>query len=243
MNTVSNMAPRPIANGASHTPALQPQVPRPSPSITPNPYQHQSISPAPQYGRQSTFSQSQTPYRANIAPSTATATQQNHHSYTGHQAIHPQASLTPAHTANYASATPTQTQVPFSRPLYQQQTSGTAPTSQSYSNYPSATPAANSTYPDHRAAEVFVLSDTANASIPKHIRERFPQDDQGRVLFYTKPPVVHDTTARGKEGQVLKHTEKYLEAKQERELLKAERKRAREVEEKSRQEAVKRVRV
>jgi hypothetical protein len=45
-------------------------------------------------------------------------------------------------------------------------------------------------------------------------------------------------TVRGKEGQVLKHTEKYLKAKEERE----ERKRARDLE-KTRAQAAKRVKV
>jgi len=94
-----------------------------------------------------------------------------------------------------------------------------------------ATPAYNpypTNIPDQRAAEVFVLSDSANASIPKHIRDRFPQDDQGRVLFFTKPPVPVDTGVRGKNGEPLAHTEKYLAAKAERDRIIATRKRARE---------------
>jgi chromatin structure-remodeling complex subunit RSC1/2 len=98
------------------------------------------------------------------------------------------------------------------------------------------------TYQDHRSTEVFTLPDTANASIPKHIRDKFPQDDLGRVLFFTKPPIVHDWTVRGKDGQVLKHTEKYLKAKEERERAREERKRSRE-EEKERLDGAKRARV
>lgn len=236
------MAPRPVVNGATHTPTLQPQVTRPSPSLTPNPYQLPSISPAPQYGRQPSFQQSQTQYRATITPSTPVA-QQNHHAYATHQQIHPQPSLTPAHPTNYAaSSTPSLTQAGYNRPVYQQHTSTTTPGPQAYPPYASSTPAVASTYPDFRAAEVFVLSDTANASIPKHIRDKFPQDDQGRVLFFTKPPVEHDMTVRGKDGQVLRHTEKYLKAKEERERLRAERKRLGETEQPT-LEATKRVRV
>ena len=83
----------------------------------------------------------------------------------------------------------------------------------------------------------------ANASIPKDIRDRFPQDDQGRVLFFAKPPVVHDMTVRGKDGQPLRHTEKYLKAKEQKERLREERKRAREAEEKARLETYKRLKV
>ncbi len=83
---------------------------------------------------------------------------------------------------------------------------------------------------EQRPVEVFVLSDAANASIPKQVRDRFPQDDQGRVLFFTKPPVVADTIVRGKDGKPLAHTEKYLAAKAERDQQIAARKRARELE-------------
>jgi chromatin structure-remodeling complex subunit RSC1/2 len=192
---------------------LQPQLTRPSPTLTPNPYQHQTISPAPQYGRQ-TIQQLQASYRANIAPSTPAS--QQHHPYTPHQTIHPQSSLTPSHATNLAaSATPSLSQ-PFSRPLYQQQ-ANTATTTQTYAAYPSTTPASqNNPYADQRHIEVFTLSDTANASIPAHIRDHLPQDDSGRVIFFTKPPVVHDFTVRGKEGTVLRHSEKYLKAKEER---------------------------
>jgi len=62
-------------------------------------------------------------------------------------------------------------------------------------------------------------------------------------LFFTKPPVVHDRTVRGSDGQPLRHTEKYLKAKEEKERMKEERKRARKAEGKERMEVGKRVRV
>ncbi len=83
---------------------------------------------------------------------------------------------------------------------------------------------------DQRGAEVYVLSNIANESIPKHIRDRFPQDDEGRVLFFTQPPVLPDTVVRGRDGQPLAHTEKYLAAKAERDKIVATRKRARQEE-------------
>lgn len=82
--------------------------------------------------------------------------------------------------------------------------------------------------PDQRAAEVFVLSDAANGTIPKHIRERFPHDEHGRVLFFTKPPIVPENIVRGRDGQPLAHTEQYLAAKAERDKIISTRKRARE---------------
>lgn len=82
--------------------------------------------------------------------------------------------------------------------------------------------------PEPRGSEVYVLSNIANESIPKHIRDNFPQDDEGRVLFFTKPPTLPDTVVRGRDGQPLAHTEKYLAAKAERDKLIATRKRERE---------------
>lgn len=37
--------------------------------------------------------------------------------------------------------------------------------------------------------EVYTLPDAANASIPPEIREQFERDEQGRVLFFTSPPI------------------------------------------------------
>jgi hypothetical protein len=83
---------------------------------------------------------------------------------------------------------------------------------------------------DRRAPEAYVLSDTANESIPKDIRDQFPQDDHGRVLFFTRPPIDtrHMITGRtaSDKGKPLMHTTKYLEAKEARDKLLSERKRS-----------------
>ncbi|KIW27945.1 uncharacterized protein PV07_07640 [Cladophialophora immunda] len=241
MSTVANMAQRPMPNGAgSHVPpSLQSQMTRPSPSLTPNTFQHQSISPAPQYGRQTSYQQSQPQSHATIAPQTP-ASQPSHHPYNPHPQIHPQPTLTPAHPANYSSST-TPSQGMYNRPP-QVQPAGAATINPAQSYGPFASTAAT-TYPDQRVAEVFVLSDTANESIPKHIRDQFPQDDQGRVLFFTRPPVLHDMTVKGKDGQPLMHTEKYLQAKKEKERLREERKRAREEAEEAGRNTMKRARI
>lgn len=93
-----------------------------------------------------------------------------------------------------------------------------------YSQYPNAGP------PSHdRYHETYVLTDTANNSIPKDIRDRFPQDDEGRILFFTKPPqdTSHIVTGRSlaEKNTPLAHTPEYLEAKAKRDVLIAERKR------------------
>lgn len=112
-----------------------------------------------------------------------------------------------------------QYQQPPPPPQYQQPPQ--AP--QHYPQYPSA--AAH-----ERHHEAYVLSDAANATIPKDIRDRFPQDDEGRVLFFTRPPMVTNRIVTGRseseKTRPLAHTKEYLEAREERDRLIKERKRA-----------------
>ncbi|KAK5003886.1 hypothetical protein LTR39_006304, partial [Cryomyces antarcticus] len=63
--------------------------------------------------------------------------------------------------------------------------------------------------------EVYTLPDLANATIPQEIREQFHHDEQGRVLFFTAPPL--DTVSPVKEGAALGHSVRYLAAKARRE--------------------------
>ena len=74
-----------------------------------------------------------------------------------------------------------------------------------------------------------MLSDIANESIPKDIRDQFPRDGLGRILFFTKPPVEtrHMVSGRSEldKGLPLRHSDDYLEAKAARQELIKERKR------------------
>lgn len=67
-----------------------------------------------------------------------------------------------------------------------------------------------------RSTEGYVLSDPANASIPKEIRDQFPTDDQGRLLFFTHPPLntQHLVTgsAQSEKSRPLQHSDRYLKA-------------------------------
>jgi chromatin structure-remodeling complex subunit RSC1/2 len=82
-------------------------------------------------------------------------------------------------------------------------------------------------YNPPKPAEVYHLSDALNLAIPADIREQFQTDDQGRVLFFTTPPL--DPLNIVKPGQILGHSEKYEEAKQKRlEAIAAKRKLERE---------------
>lgn len=223
ISTIGNMAARPSINGQS-SPAsgnLQPQLNRPSPSLTPqvNSYQALSISPAPTYGRQNSYQPSQPHIQAAITPQTPAS--QTPLPYTAHQQLHPAPNLAATHSPSYAPAAAATTTTPstgFGRPQL--------PASQPYTSYPS-------NIPEHREQPVYILSNEANAQIPTEIRDKLPQDSQGRVLFFTQPPVLHDWTVRGQDGLPLRHTERYLKAKAEKEKLRSAKKRALEEEAKA----------
>ena len=73
---------------------------------------------------------------------------------------------------------------------------------------------ASSSYREANPIEVYTLPDAANLSIPPEIRNQFQQDDAGRILFFTAPPVHladHGTGKQGKSG--IGHSVRYLAAK------------------------------
>jgi chromatin structure-remodeling complex subunit RSC1/2 len=65
------------------------------------------------------------------------------------------------------------------------------------------------------------MSEPANNMIPADIRKQFPQDEQGRVLFFTTPPVDTQHIIQGRtnaeKGDQLAHSLRYLAVKAERE--------------------------
>ncbi|KAJ5555509.1 hypothetical protein N7535_007946 [Penicillium sp. DV-2018c] len=88
-----------------------------------------------------------------------------------------------------------------------------------------------------RPVEVFHLSDTANAAIPEDVRRQFHCDDQGRVLFFSTPPMDIVPPSNPKLG----HSLKYLATKEEHQKKVAERKRKLADEQAERDEAAKRL--
>lgn len=78
-----------------------------------------------------------------------------------------------------------------------------------------------------RTAEAYVLSSVANESIPRSLREQFPRDDLGRVLFFTQPPMSTEHMISGstdREQRVpLRHSEKYEQARALRQQKQRER--------------------
>ena len=72
--------------------------------------------------------------------------------------------------------------------------------------------------------EVYCLNDAANLSIPADIREQFHRDENGRILFFTAPPL--DPLPAPREGAAAGHSIRYLAARARRqEALRAKRKR------------------
>jgi chromatin structure-remodeling complex subunit RSC1/2 len=178
----------------------------------------QSMSPAPQYQRQNSY------HQASATPLQPVTPQPPHtqptYPYAAQQQLHAAPALPVTHAQGFVNPTPVQSYQP--RPQAQ-------PISQPYPSQGSS-----SNIHDQRVNEVFILSDNANALIPEEIRQRFPQDEQGHVLFFTKPPVlptqvIHgkNDTARAKgEPPLLAHSEKYLAAKAERQKAITSRKHA-----------------
>jgi len=78
-----------------------------------------------------------------------------------------------------------------------------------------------------RALEVYTLPENMNAAIPQDIRDQFHQDDHGRVLFYTAPPLNRPGNRLAPEYAGLGHSVAYLngiqDVREKRRRLKVER--------------------
>lgn len=155
-----------------------------------------------------------------------TPTPQQHHSSAMYTPAHPSHfhshSQSPAphgHQQPPAAYQPITPHVPFTpqpaAPMQSYQTPRPAPGyQQPYVQQPPAG------YKAPQPAEVYVLSDHANASIPPEIRDQFQRDEKGRVLFFTAPP-LNVNHPLSKEGRALGHSARYLAAKAKREAMKA----------------------
>ena len=71
--------------------------------------------------------------------------------------------------------------------------------------------------------EIYALSDTANAAIPEDIRRQFHQDEAGRILWFTSPPL--DVQKPIKSDEAVGQSVRYMAEKLRRaETLKEKRK-------------------
>lgn len=231
-----------------------------APMRTSTPSQPQRSAFTPSHPNQYQHSQSPAPFQA--APSPV-----NQHSFaapplTPHGSFH--ASSQQSHQQNYA--TPQNYNAGAGRqvaPNFHQLSQGQHQTAASYGGPTGAstglapTPLgapgamANRGYNAPQAPEVYTLNDLANSSIPEDIRSQFQTDENGRMLFFTTPPVVSNgpsgvsldvLAGKGAQGKdekkpsvndramKLRHSIRYLKAKQERDIKVAE-KRKRDEEE------------
>lgn len=65
-------------------------------------------------------------------------------------------------------------------------------------------------YNPPRSVEVYTLDDTINARIPSDVREQFQRDEQGRILFFTQPPLDRAHRGLSNESAGLGHSIRYL---------------------------------
>lgn len=93
---------------------------------------------------------------------------------------------------------------------YQYQTSHTVPRPAAPAATSSGAP--GNAYNPPRAVEVYTLPEAANNQIPADIRAQFHVDDQGRVIFFTAPPL--ETSSMEADG--LSHSLRYLADKARR---------------------------
>ncbi|KAL2185938.1 hypothetical protein L209DRAFT_754425 [Thermothelomyces heterothallicus CBS 203.75] len=109
-----------------------------------------------------------------------------------------------------------------------------APQAMTPSRQPPASPAPSMTPHTHantghvynvpRAPEVYTLADPVDAAIPADVREQFQRDEQGRVLFFTAPPLNRPANGVAEQYAGLGHSVRHLASISE---LRAERARKR----------------
>jgi chromatin structure-remodeling complex subunit RSC1/2 len=61
-----------------------------------------------------------------------------------------------------------------------------------------------------RAPEVYTLADPVDAAIPGEVREQFQRDEQGRVLFFTAPPLNRPNNGVAEQYAGLGHSVRHL---------------------------------
>ncbi|KAF2760855.1 Bromodomain-containing protein [Pseudovirgaria hyperparasitica] len=210
-------------------------TPTPPPQPPPPPPRQISNVPAPQQDGYS--NQSRRDYNMNISqtPIPAPTPTPNHHpqpAYTPshHQHTYSQNAASPAqHMPQHPSPSqppPVFPQLtphinyahqPAPMPHHSHATSHTPSVYQQRSTGP---PQSMHSYQAPKAPEVWTLDTHANLTIPPEIREQFQRDAQGRVLFFTVPPL--DVMQPEKHGAALGHSARYLAAKAKREQVLSE---------------------
>lgn len=163
----------------------------------------------PNAGQSSAYGQQFAPSRPSISP--APMVHQN--SYSSHgsaaqstmpQTPHYQPQGFGQHTA--ATSTPAmQNSNPLSNyDQYRMSTSSSRPVAQTSTSQSSQ----GNAYNPPRQTEVYTLLDQQNAAIPLDIRKQFQHDENGKVLFFTAPPLV--TNPIPEQDPTFGHSLRYL---------------------------------
>ena len=70
-------------------------------------------------------------------------------------------------------------------------------------------------YNPPRPPEVYTLTDAVNETLPLEIRQTFQHDSNGRVLFFTVPPLNRNHKGVSPDSAHLGHSVKYLAGRKE----------------------------
>ncbi|CAG8982462.1 hypothetical protein HYALB_00009956 [Hymenoscyphus albidus] len=238
----------PIVGAVHRRPREANESPPPEPTPSPPPPEPEPVrrpitSERPRYDRETSLARTHS-NAALPSPMTGHSPLPAQYGQQFPSAARPSHSPAPSHQMSYgavahsSSAHPAVTHTPHYQTSYAPQyTSGATPIAQPgfghYGGNNAGTPVrhinpaqvphqAHNAYNPPRPVEVYHLPEPANFSIPPEIRSQFQQDEYGRVLFFTAPPL--DANPIPEEKRNLTHSLRYL----------ADKARAKEEEEKKR---------
>ena len=178
-------------------------------------YQQTQGQPGHGIPRQPSYAQSHPSYASPGLPQTP--------SHISTPSLPPQANLSAAHPGHYPPSAMTGHGFPPRNLHLNQQHAALTPSYQQ----PSPATAYHPAQIAQRFPEVYVLPDAANAAIPLDIRSQYPADDNGKMLWFTAPPVVassentdpiDDDSSQAKKP-LLKHSPAYIAARAKRQKL------------------------
>ncbi|KAK8254489.1 chromatin structure-remodeling complex protein-like protein rsc1 [Phyllosticta capitalensis] len=204
-------------SSSTPVPAPTPQLHHTQPAYTPQPtsYHQHSASPAPPMQslaatHPASFPPQPTPHHPSYGPAPT-----------------PHTMSTASHLPSSAFAQ----QMPSTLYLRNQQAAHAAAVHHTIPQSPYApSPAAHHGYKQTtQQQEVYRLDDHTNATIPQHLRDQFQQDEQGRLLLFTAPPLdVLPPLPDDVDPAPLGHSAQYLAARKKRAAMIAEKRKREE---------------
>jgi len=227
--------------GEKDSPPPEPTPPPPPKMPTPPPRQV----PPSQPSYQTPAAPAQQPVRPSLTATRPPSYAASHPQSFSHASASPVPLQRPpsAHQPAYTAQTPqTQPAAPVPRPVapaltYQQPACTIPPNPNTYG----ARPSTATNYRDPPPIEVYILPDQANLSIPSEVREQYQRDEDGRVLFFTAPPVMSEDTTDA--GKPLGHSVRYLAEKARRKDMLEKKRGERELEKQQEERVAKKARL